>query len=247
MGPLDLLILVAGLGVAGFAKGVSGMGLPLIATPILAGVFGPRAAVTIATIPIFVANSLLVVQGFRDRYPLRLLVPFLLASIAGTAIGTLLLAALDQRTFAILIAVMVGIFLARGDRLLGEDPAAMRARIVGPVMCFIGGVLQGTTSISSPLIGSYFHVQRLRPAHFVFVLATMFELNSVVQLIGYSLQHLYTAEIVTIGLLGLVPTLLAMMVGIWARGKLDPVAFRRFIVVLVVFSVVNLLWRTFLA
>ena len=45
------------------------MGLPLIATPILAGAFGPRMAVTIVTIPIFAANTLLLVQGMRKRAP----------------------------------------------------------------------------------------------------------------------------------------------------------------------------------
>lgn len=245
MGPLELLVLIAGLAVAGLAKGLSGMGLPLIATPILAGVFGPRMAVTIVTIPIFAANTLLLTQGLRQRHLLRGLGPFLLASATGTALGTLLLAQLDQRTFAILIAVMVGVFLARGDRLLGDDPAALRARILGPLVCFVGGVLQGTTSIASPLVGSYFHAQRLPPREFVFVLAAIFQLNSVVQLVGYTAQGLYTEEVVAIGLIGLVPTLLALAAGIWARGRLEADHFRRVIVALVVLSVLNLLWRTF--
>jgi uncharacterized membrane protein YfcA len=81
----------------------------------------------------------------------------------------------------------------------------------------------------------------------VFVLAAIFELNSIVQLVGYSLQGLYTAEIVTVGLLGLVPTLLGLLVGIYARGGIDAVIFRRLIVALLVLSVVNLLWRSFIA
>lgn len=247
MGSLELVTLVVGLGVAGLAKGISAMGLPLIATPILAGVFGPKVAVTVITIPIFVSNSLLLVQGFRRRGMLRGIVPFLAASMLGTALGTLLLARLDPRTFAILIAAMVVVFLARGDRLLGDDPRALRARIIGPIVCFVGGVLQGTTSIASPIVGSYFHAQRLAPADFVFVLAAIFELNSVVQLVGYSLQGLYTAEVLAIGIVAVVPTLLFLAVGIYLRGRLDPVWFRRIIIVLLVISVANLLWRTFAA
>ncbi|HEV8230021.1 MAG TPA: sulfite exporter TauE/SafE family protein, partial [Candidatus Limnocylindria bacterium] len=220
MGLPELLILVAGLAVAGLAKGTSGMGLPLIATPILAGVFGPRMAVTIVTIPIFVSNTLLLTQGFRRHGLLRGIVPLFVASAIGTAIGTLLLTSLDQRTFAILITAMVVIFLARGDRLLGDDPAALRARILGPAICFVGGVLQGTTSIASPLVGSYLHAQRLPAADFVFMIAAIFELNSIVQLVGYGLQGLYTPEVVAIGLVGLVPTLLALAVGIALRGRL---------------------------
>jgi uncharacterized membrane protein YfcA len=247
LGLTELLVLFAGLAIAGLAKGTSGMGLPLIATPILAGVFGPRLAVAIVTIPILVSNSLLLIQGFRKRPSLRGIAPLFVASAVGTAIGTLLLASLDPRTFAILITLMVVVFLARGDRLLGEDPAALRARILGPLVCFVGGVLQGTTSIASPLVGSYFHARRLSAADFVFTLAAIFELNSIVQVIGYSAQGLFTPEVVALGLLGLVPTLLALAVGIAIRGKLDPQRFRQVIVVLIVLSVANLLWRTFAA
>lgn len=245
MGLSELLILFVGLAVAGLAKGLAGMGLPLIATPILAGVFGPRLAVAIVTIPILVSNSLLLIQGFRKRELLRGIVPLFVASIIGTAIGTLLLASLDQRTFAILITLIVVVFLARGERLLGDDPAALRARILGPLVCFVGGVLQGTTSIASPIVGSYFNSRRLSAADFVFTLAAIFEVNAIVQVIGYSAQGLFTPEVVALGLLGLVPTLLALAVGIALRGRLDPRRFRQFIVALIVVSVAVLLWRTF--
>jgi uncharacterized membrane protein YfcA len=139
------------------------------------------------------------------------------------------------------------IFLARGERLLGDDPAALRARILGPLICFVGGVLQGTTSIASPLVGSYFHARRLAAADFVFTLAAIFEVNAIVQVIGYSAQGLFTPEVVALGLLGLVPTLLALAAGIALRDRLDPQRFRQFIVALIVLSVANLLWRTFAA
>jgi uncharacterized membrane protein YfcA len=245
MGPLDLLIIVVGLAFAGFAKGTTGMGLPLVATPILAGVFGPKAAVVIVTIPIFAANSLLLLQGWRRLDVLRGIAPIIVASAVGTMIGVNLLALLDQRTFAILISLMVVVFLARGDRLIGDDPGATRARILGPVVGFVGGILQGTTSIASPIIGSFFHARKMDRHDYVVVLAAIFELNAAIQLVGYSLLGLYTPNIVAIGLLGLVPTLLALMVGIYFRGRLDQRRFRQLIVVLLVLSVANLLWRSF--
>lgn len=245
MGPADLLILILGLGVAGFAKGTTGMGLPLVATPILAGVFGPRAAVVAVTIPIFASNSLLLVQGWRRLDVLRGIAPIVIASAFGTAIGVNLLALLDQRTFAVLISVIVVIFLLRGDRLIGDDPGARRARILGPVVGFIGGVLQGTTSIASPLIGSFFHARKMDRHDYVIVLASIFELNAAIQLVGYFLLGLYTADVLAIGVLGLVPTLLALMAGIFFRSRLDQSRFRQLIVVLLVVSVANLLWRSF--
>ena len=245
MGTADLLILVLGLGVAGLVKGGTGMGLPLVATPILAGVFAPKAAVVIVTIPIFAANSMLLIQGWRRMDVLRAIVPIIIASAIGTALGVNLLALLDQRTFAILISLMVAVFLLRGDRLIGDDPGARRARILGPAVGFVGGVLQGTTSIASPLIGSFFHARKMDRHDYVVVLAAIFELNAVIQLVGYSLLGLYTPDIVAIGLLGLVPTLLALAAGIYFRARLDQARFRQLIVALLVLSVANLLWRTF--
>jgi uncharacterized membrane protein YfcA len=216
-----------------------------VATPILAGVFGPRAAVVIVTIPIFASNTLLLLQGWKRARMLRGLGRIIIASAIGTAIGVNLLARLDQRTFALLISAMVALFLLRGDRLVGSDPTARRARILGPTVGFVGGILQGTTSIASPLVGSYFHALRLPPADYVVTLAAIFELNAIIQLIGYALLGLYTPDLVGLGVLGLVPTLIGLMAGIFLRGRLDPVVFRKLIVVLVVLSVINLLWRSF--
>jgi len=246
VGALQLLTLVAGLGIAGLAKGATAMGLPLIATPILASVFGPRQAVLIITIPIFVANTMLVLQSWRVIGYLRTLVPLILANAAGTALGALLLAGLDQRTFAILITTMVGAFLLRGERIVGE-PDALRARVLTPVIGFLGGVMQGTTSISSPIIGSFFHAMRLPPREYVITLAAVFQLSSVVQLVSYGALGLFTPELLTLGVIACIPMLLALMAGIALRGRLNQARFRQLIVVLLVGSVANLLWRTFVA
>ena len=247
MDPFDVVILIAGLAIAGLAKGTTGMGLPLVATPILAGVFGPRPAVVIVTIPIFAANTMLLAQGWRSFDALRGIAPVVIASVIGTIIGVNLLALLNQRAFALLISAMVALFLFRGNRLIGDDPAARRVRLLGPVVGFVGGVLQGTTSISSPLIGSYFHVRRLPAAEYVLVLAAIFELNSIIQLVGYSLLGLYTPPVVAIGIVGLVPTLLGLLAGIVLRGRIEQERFRQLIVVLLIASVANLLYRSFIA
>ncbi len=247
MGPGDLLVLVGGLAFAGLAKGTSGMGLPLIATPILASVFGPKQAIVIITIPIVVANSLLVLQGWRALALLRGLVPLLLANALGTVIGALLLAGLNQRTFALLITAMVVVFLLRGERVIGSDSDSRRARLLTPFVGLAGGVMQGTTSISSPVIGSYFHALRLPPRDYVITIVTVFQLSSTVQVVAYWALGLFTPELVTLGVIALVPMLLALMAGMALRDRLDPVRFRRLIVVLLVASVANLLWRSFLA
>jgi uncharacterized membrane protein YfcA len=246
LGALQLLTLIAGLGIAGLAKGATAMGLPLIATPILASVFGPKQAVVIITIPIVVANTLLVLQSWRVWGLLPSLLPLVAANAVGTVLGAFLLAGLDQKTFAILITAMVLLFLLRGERLIG-DPGARRARLLVPVVGIAGGVMQGTTSISSPVIGSFFHAMRLEPRDYVITLAAVFQLSSIVQVISYAALGLFTPELVTLGVIACIPMLLALMAGIAVRGRLDQARFRQLIVVLLVASVANLLWRTFVS
>jgi hypothetical protein len=158
-----------------------------------------------------------------------------------------LLTGLDERVFAALITALVVVFLARGDRLLGSDPQTMRVGVAGPAIGFIGGVLQGSTSIASPVVGSYFHARRIPPAEFVVILALLFELNSIAQIGGFVALDLLTPELLALGIAGLVPNLLGLIAGIELRGRISAERFRQVIVVLLVASVANLLWRTFLA
>lgn len=245
MTALDLAIVIGGLVIAGSAKGLAGMGLPLIATPVLAGVFGPRAAVVIIAFPILVANTLLLVTGWR-RVPAVIgqIVPILIAGAIGTLAGVSLLAQLDQRIFAVLISAMVLVFLLRGERLLGTDPEARRARLAGPVVGLIGGALQGSTSIASPIVGGYFHTRRLAAADFVVILAALFQLNSLVQIGGFLAYDLLTPDLLALGIVGVIPTLVGLIAGIELRGRISAERFRQVIVAMLLVSVANLLWRT---
>ncbi|MBU6423728.1 MAG: TSUP family transporter [Chloroflexi bacterium] len=218
------------------------MGLPLIATPVIAGVFGPRAAVVIVSIPVFVTNSLLIVAGWRSiPGVLRELLPMLVLGAVGTLFGVQLLAKMDEKIFAVVISAIVIAFLLRGDRLLGDEPGSRRVKVAGPIVGLVGGILQGSTSIASPLVGSYFHARKVAPAAFVVSLASLFELNSIIQIGSLVGLRLFTPDLVALGVVGLVPNLIGLLVGIEMRGRVSPVTFRRIIVALLIVSVLNLM------
>jgi uncharacterized membrane protein YfcA len=223
------------------------MGLPLIATPVLAGVFGARPAVVVISIPILVANSLLLVTGWRvvPRILGGIRVMLLLGAV-GSLVGVALLARLDQRVFALVISGLVVFFLARGERILG-DPGSRRVRVAGPAIGLVGGLLQGSTSIASPLVGSYFHALRVPAKEFVVILAALFELNSIVQIGGFIGFGMITPELLTLGVVSLVPSQLGLLLGIELRGRINAETFRRIITVLLLASVANLLWRAFVS
>jgi len=88
---------------------------------------------------------------------------------------------------------------------------------------------------------------RLEPRDYVITLAAVFQISAIVQVISYDALGLFTPELATLGVLACIPMLLALMAGIAVRGRLDQVRFRQLIVVLIVVSVANLLWRTFVS
>ncbi|HYY55067.1 MAG TPA: sulfite exporter TauE/SafE family protein [Candidatus Dormibacteraeota bacterium] len=243
MTPLELALLIGALALAGLAKGVTGMGLPLFATPILAAVFGARTAVVVMSIPTFVTNFLLILEG-RDALPiLRRIWPVAAAGALGVVVGLNLLVRIDQNVLSLVIAGLVVLVLARGDRILGDDPAALRVRVVGPLMGAIGGVLLGTTSIASPAVAGYFHALRLAPRDFVLALAVLFQILGAVQVFGLWRLGEYDGEIVRIAILALVPMLVTFALGVRLRRRLDSALFRRVIAGFLALSALVLVWQ----
>jgi len=239
----ELALLIGALALAGLAKGVTGMGLPLFATPILAAVFGARTAVVVMSIPTFVTNFLLIVEG-RDALPvLRRIWPVAVAGMLGVVVGLYLLVRIDQSLLSLVIAGLVVLVLARGDRVLGDDPAALHVRIIGPVMGAIGGVLLGATSIASPAVAGYFHALRLPPREFVLALAVLFQLLGTVQVLGLWRLGEYDGEIVRIAVFALVPMLVTFAVGVRLRRRLDSLVFRRLIAGFLALSALVLAWQ----
>lgn len=239
----ELGLLVGALALAGLAKGVTGMGLPLFATPILAAVFGARTAVVVMSIPTFVTNFLLIVEG-RDALPvLRRIWPVAVAGAIGVVVGLNLLVRIDQNLLSLVIAGLVVVVLARGDRVLGDDPAALRVRVIGPLLGAVGGVLLGTTSIASPAVAGYFHALRLAPRDFVLALAVLFQILGAVQVFGLWRLGEYDAEIIRIAVLALVPMLVTFALGVRLRHRLDSVLFRRVIAGFLALSALVLVWQ----
>jgi len=92
----DLTTVLVGVALlfAAFVKGTSGMGFPLIATPMVALLLDIRVAITILLIPNIVMD---VAQVFRGGFPaavLRRFAWFFVLTVAGVFLGTKMLVTL---------------------------------------------------------------------------------------------------------------------------------------------------------
>jgi len=225
--------LVMGLALAAGAlvKGATGMGLPLVALPVLTAFFGLQHAVGLMTIPLILTNFW---QVWRFRAVVRdprmgFLPLFLVGGGLGIVAGTFALTTLPERVLVLGLGIIllgyVALRLTRPHMTVGP----LLARRAGPVAGFGGGVLQGATGISAPVGVTFIHAMGFeRDAH-VFAVSAMFLLFSVVQLPSLVALGVMEASWMLEGVLALVPILLFMPIGQAIAGRMSRKAFDRMI------------------
>jgi uncharacterized membrane protein YfcA len=238
---LDLVVIVVAIAVGAFIKGATGGGLPQVAIPVMAPFLGVEHAVVLMAIPGIISNAWLVRTHRAEVVHTRDLPSLVSTGIVGAVIGTVALKSLDGRALAavlvvVIVAYIVIVLVHPGFRL----PPRV-TRFASPPVGFGGGILQGSTGISGPLLTTYMHGYRLPPRAYVFSLAVLFFVGAVVQTITLAFVGLYTGTWLVESLLTLIPIALFLPIGSWAAKRLSHETFQRVTLVLVAASAVSLL------
>jgi uncharacterized membrane protein YfcA len=229
----SIIIMTLALAAGAVVKGATGMGLPLIALPVLTSAFGLQHAVGLMTIPLIVTN---VWQVWRFRAEARsdrlAFMPwFLVAGAVGIAIGTWALTALPERVLVLALGILLLAYVAMRLVKPHWSLSLELAKRLGPVAGTGAGILQGATGISSPIGVTFIHAMNLDRVAHVFAVSAMFLLFSLVQLPSLWIAGVMRAEWLLQGLLALVPILLFMPLGQWLSSRLSRQAFDRMILV----------------
>ena len=232
MGLDEVAIVLVAVSFGGLVKGVTGMGLPPIAIPIIAIFVGVEEAVVIMAIPGVVSNAWLVVEHRASMASVRNLPMLVAAGTVGVVIGTFLLVELDERPLQLAVAAMIGTYLVvnilRPQLMLSERLARLLAAPVG----FSTGILQGSIGISSPVLASYLHALRLPQSQFVMTISLVWIIFAVLQTAAVASFGLLTGDRVLAGLLALVPITIMLQVGIRVGRHLSTVTFHRLVAVI---------------
>lgn len=233
---LDLtrwLIMGLALAAGAVVKGATGMGLPLIALPVLTSILGIQHAVGLMTVPL-IATNFWQVWRFRSvmgETAMGFLPLFLLGGSLGIVIGTWALTSLPERALVfglgVILLAYVALRLAKPHFTIGPNAA----RRFGPIAGTGAGILQGATGISAPLGVTFIHAMGFARDHHLFAVSAMFLTFSVVQLPSLIVAGVMESEWLLEGLIALVPILLFMPLGQWISGKLSRKAFDRMILI----------------
>lgn len=211
---LELIVIVGALSAGSIVKGAIGMGLPMVALPILAIFLGVPHAVAIMSLPILLSNGWQV-WHYRAHVSRGLsFLPWMLAtSVIGIVFGTWLLTALPEQTLSLVLGLLVLGYI--GLRLTNPEfslPLPM-ARRISPGVGFAAGTLQGSAGISGPITVTFMHALRLPREEYVAIISCIFLLPSIAQFPALWVSHVLTLPRLLESALALVPVVALMPVG----------------------------------
>ena len=231
-------VLITGISKSGFAGGVGGLTVPLLALTI-----SPTTAVAIM-LPLLIYMDFLSVRswwGQHNPHHLRILLP---AAIAGIVIGYLLFERLNEDYLrAILGCVSLGFGLY--GLILGDKTQATPSSLVGRLCGLIAGFTSFVAHAGGPPLNAYLLPLRLAKSEFLATAVVFFAVVNVVKLIPYSLLGQITQENIIVSLLLAPLAWLGVKLGLFIQHKISDRLFKRIILILMVLVGVRLLWTAF--
>jgi uncharacterized protein len=188
--PVTLVLAAAGIIVAAFVKGVSGIGFPVIGAPIAALFLDPQTTVVAIAIPAFLMNLVQAVQGGVSLTLVRRFLPTLLVLVPAAVGGTALLAYVQGNLLVLILGVIVTTYaaIALWHPRLTLPPAY--ERWVGTSAGLCAGVIGGATSIFAPPLVMYLAALQLPKAAFVSAVSLCFlagQIPQLISLVGFGL------------------------------------------------------------
>ena len=229
---------------AGLAKAVTGMGLPVAGVPILVALYGDLRLVLLSTILGTVLTDIPMLWRYRaNARDSRMLAGFLVAGLIGIVIGTRVLTFVKTAVLAgVLAVVMVAFIIVAWIGRVPTMPRAVAAR-VGPLVGLACGVLQGSAGASGPVVTSYLVSTQLPRASFLFAINAIFFTLDATQFVSLQQLHLTTAAIWTSAVLVLALVSAGMAAGFAVQSRIDDVLFKRGVLVMLAFAALGLIVR----
>ena len=233
--PLVIAVVIS-LVIAGVTKGAIGVGMPIVAIPLLALFIDIKAAVVLLTIPLILSNIPQALEGGKTTAAVFNLWLVLAGMVPGLLAGAYLLMnnSIPFTTIcagAALIVVAVLMLLSAKIAI----PAGYQAGS-GAMAGFLGGLLGGTSALPGPIVFTYLIGKGLRGKAFTKEASLFLVISS-----GFLALVLTTSRQVSwaqwaLSLAALLPVGVGMFFGRQMRDWMSAESFKRLVLVVVIFS-----------
>ena len=234
-----LLILIAAVFLlAGFVKGVIGLGLPTVAMGLLAVSMPPVQALEIVIIPAIMTN---IWQTFVGPYLvgiLRRLWPLMLGLAIGIRLNAGMMTGPYARYGTVLIGVLLVIYAVINLRKFVLTIRPQDEKWVGGVIGLITGVISAATGVQVIPSMPFFQALGMKKDELIQALGIFFTIATLVQAFNLTAAGLLDESTALPGVVALACSFTGMAIGQRVRTRLEPEAFRRwFLISMVVLGI----------
>ncbi|AWN39735.1 sulfite exporter TauE/SafE family protein [Methylobacterium durans] len=227
LAPLPLAVAAFAFFLAGFVKGVVGLGLPPVAMGLLTLVMMPSQAAALLVVPAFVTNVWQLAAGPRFGAIVSRLWPMLAASVVGTLGAAAYLhgsfggQAIVALGFALIASAVLGLAAPR----LVVPPGA--ERWLAPLAGAATGLVTAATGVSSIPAAPFLGALGFNREDLIQALGLSFTVSTIALAVALTMGGVLGVGTAGLSVLALVPALLGMRLGGWVRGRVSESVFRR--------------------
>ncbi|KML47082.1 sulfite exporter TauE/SafE [Burkholderia cepacia] len=242
--PLDLAGIAVALLLGGMAKGITGIGVPLIAMPILSQFLPIRHAVLLLSMPIILGNIPQALEGGQVLATARKIAAPIAGTVIGNVVGVAILLSLNpghaQAASGALLIFAATLMLAAPKLNL---PDAWQ-KPVGFVLGFGAALMESIASVPGPLLATYLISSGATGRVFTKQIAIILVVSIVTLITTFSgAAHASGADL-AISAAASLPAIAGMWLVRPLRDKMSPRIFRMVVLLFVLAAASQMIWKS---
>ncbi|HLI99974.1 MAG TPA: sulfite exporter TauE/SafE family protein [Bradyrhizobium sp.] len=230
-----LIFIVAVFLLAGFVKGVIGLGLPTVSVGLLAVTMPPAHALAIVIVPAILTNIWQTFVGPYLRDIIRRLWPLLMGLAIGIRLNAGMMSGPYARYGSILLGILLVIYAIIGLKNFVFSVKASDEKWVGGIVGLITGVISAATGVQVIPSMPFFQAIGLEKDELVQALGVFFTVATLALAFNLTAAGLLDESTALPGVIALACSFIGMAVGQAVRSRMEPAVFRRWFLISMIF------------
>jgi uncharacterized protein len=226
-----LLFIAAAFLLAGFVKGVVGLGLPTVSMGLLAVTMPPAHALAIVILPAIVTNIWQTFVGPYLRDIMRRLWPLMVGVVAGIWLNKGMLTGPYARYGPIVLGLLLVIYAIVGLNKFNFTVARRDEKWIGGVVGVVTGMISATTGVQVIPSMPYMQSIGMEKDELIQALGVFFTVATLGLAFNLTSTGLLTAATALPGAIAMVCSFAGMFIGQSVRTRMNPEAFRRWFLI----------------
>jgi uncharacterized protein len=230
-----LLFIAAALLLAGFIKGVIGLGLPTVSIGLLAVTMQPSRAIAIVIVPAIVTNIWQTFAGPYLRDIIRRLWPLMAGTVIGIWLNAGMLSGPYARYGAVVLGLLLVIYAVVGLSKFSFSVARSNEKWIGGIVGLVTGVVSAATGVQVIPSMPFLQAIGMEKDELVQALGVFFTVATLALAFTLTSAGLLGASTALPGAVAMASAFAGMFIGQAVRSRMQPEAFRRWFLIAMIF------------